>query len=71
MPEGEAEYGDMFDVVDFTDKTYGIIQIRTGLIAGEAGKPISFKHRAAAWLKCQEMNKAVAAAKAKLKEENE
>lgn len=59
MPEGEAVYGDMFDVVDFTDKTYGIIQVRTGMVAGRDGKPFSFKVRAAAWLKCQDMNKQV------------
>lgn len=55
---------DMFEVVDFTDKTYGIRQIRTGMVAGEQGKPLSYKVRAAAWLKCQEMNKKVRAAQA-------
>ena len=42
---------DMFEVCDFTDKTYGIRQIRTGMVAGSEGKPLSFKVRAAAWLR--------------------
>lgn len=55
---------DMFEVCDFTDKTYGIRQIRTGMVAGSEGKPLSFKVRAAAWLRCQAMNKQVREVKA-------
>jgi len=60
----------MFEVVNFTDKTFGIMQSKTGYIAGENGKPISFKQKGAAVLKCQEMNAAVNAKKDELEKEN-
>jgi hypothetical protein len=60
----EIHDGDMFEVIDFSDKSYGIMQVRTGMVAGANGKPFSYKVRAAAWLKCQEMNEKVRAAKA-------
>jgi len=60
----------MFEVIQFTDKTYGIMQSRTGMMAGSEGKPISFKQPGAAHLKCREMNEAVNAKKDELEKEN-
>lgn len=61
----------MFEVVEFNNGKFGIMQSVTGKFAGDGeGKPKTFKKKGAAVLLCDEMNAKVTAKRAQMTKEN-